>query len=152
MAFMRVYLRFQKEQMLNWKKLTKGELYDALKSMESGKALGIDGILVELYKSLWAVLGNDLLDMLSDSLTRGLLSMSRRRAEITLLPKKGDLRNIKNWRPVSLLCSDFKILSKAFAIRLKEAIGWVIHVDQTYCVPNRSIFDHIYLIRDILDI
>ncbi len=53
---------------------------------------------------------------------------------------------------MSLLCSDFKILSKAFAIRLKEAIGWVIHVDQTYCVPNISIFDNIYLIRDILDI
>ncbi len=78
--------------------------------------------------------------------------MSCRRAVITLLPKKGDLRNIKNWRPVSLLCSDFKIISKALAIRLKEAIGWVIHVNQTYCVPNRSIFDNIYLIRDILDI
>ncbi len=80
-----------------------------------------------------------MLEMLNDSLTRGLLPMSCRRAVITLLPKKGDLGNIKNWRPVSLLCSDFKILSKALAIRLKEAIGWVIHVDQTYCVPNRSI-------------
>ncbi len=134
------------------KPYTKGELYDALKSMESGKAPGIDGIPVEFYKSLWAVLGDDVLEMLNDSLTRGLLPMSCRRAVITLLPKKGDLGNIKNWRPVSLLCSDFKILSKALAIRLKEAIGWVIHVDQTYCVPNRSIFDNIYLIRDILDI
>ncbi len=120
--------------------------------MESGKAPGIDGIPVEFYKSLWAVLDDDLLEMLNDSLTRGLLPISCRRAVITLLLKKGDLRNIKNWRPVSLLCSDFKILSKALAIRLKEAIGWVIHVDQTYCVPNRSIFDNIYFIRDILDI
>ncbi len=71
---------------------------------------------------------------------------------ITLIPKKGDLRNIKNWRPVSLLCSDFKVLSKALAIRLREAIGWIVHVDQTYCVPDRSIFDNIHLIRGILEL
>uniref|UniRef100_A0A8C1S2L1 Reverse transcriptase domain-containing protein n=1 Tax=Cyprinus carpio TaxID=7962 RepID=A0A8C1S2L1_CYPCA len=134
------------------KPFTKGELYDALKSMECGKAPGIDGIPVEFYKSLWAVLGDDLLEVLNDSLTRGSLPTSCRRAVITLLPKKGNLRNIKNWRPVSLLCSDMKILSKALAVRLRDVIGGVIHIDQTYCVPNRSIFDNIHLIRDILDI
>lgn len=131
---------------------TKGELYNALKSMECGKAPGIDGIPVEFYKSLWPVLGDDLLEVINDSLTRGSLPTSCRRAVITLLPKKGDLRNIKNWRPVSLLCSDIKILSKALAFRLREVIGGVIHIDQTYCVPNRSIFDNIHLIRDILDV
>ncbi len=56
--------------------------------MESGKAPGIDGIPVEFYKSLWAVLGDDLLEMLNDSLTRGLLPMSCRRAVITLYRRK----------------------------------------------------------------
>ncbi len=31
-------------------------------------------------------------------------------------------------------------------------VGQVIHQDQTYCVPNRSIFDNVYLIRDILEV
>lgn len=84
------------------KPFTKGELYDALKSMKCWKAPGIDGIPDE---SLWAVLGDDLLEMLNDSLTRGLVPMSCRRAVITLLPKKGGLKNIKNWRAVSLLYS-----------------------------------------------
>jgi len=103
-------------------------------------------------RRIWAVLGDDLLEVINDSVARGSLPTSCRRAVIPLLPKKGDLTNIKNWRPVSLLCSDVKILSKALAIRLKEVIGGVIHIDQTYCVPNRSIFDNIHLIRDILDV
>ncbi len=110
--------------------------------MKCGKAPGIDGIPVEFYKAFWAVVGDDLFDVLNDSLSRGLLPLSCRRAVITLIPKKGDLRNIKNWRPVSLLCSDFKVLSKALAIRLREAIGWIVHVDQTYCVLIDQFLTH----------
>lgn len=78
--------------------------------------------------------------------------MSCLRAILTLLPKKGDLTEIKNWRPVSLLCSDYKILSKVLANRLSKIMNEVIHPDQTYCVPKRSIFDNISLIRDIYDV
>ncbi|KAK3539285.1 hypothetical protein QTP86_033694, partial [Hemibagrus guttatus] len=55
-------------------------------------------------------------------------------------------------RPVSLLCTDRKLLSKALASRLTKVMERLIHQDQTYCVPDRSIFDNVYLIRDILDV
>jgi len=67
------------------------------------------------------------------------------------LPKKGDLNDIKNWRPVSLLCNDYKILSKALAIRLGVVIESIVHPDQSYCVPGRRIFDNVSFIRDIFD-
>ncbi|KAJ4941430.1 hypothetical protein JOQ06_011309 [Pogonophryne albipinna] len=67
-----------------------------------------------------------------------LVSMASPRAVITLLPKKGNLQDIKNWRPVSLLCVDYKLRSKALATRLGRAVEQVIHRDQTYCVPGRS--------------
>ncbi len=95
--------------------LSLGELYKALQGMESGKAPGIDGLPVDFYKSFWAELGADLLQVLSDSLSKGMLPLSCRRAVITLIPKKGDLTDIKNWRPVSLLCCDYKLLSKVLA-------------------------------------
>lgn len=71
---------------------------------------------------------------------------------IILLPKKGNLQDIKNWTPVSLLCTDLKIFSKSLANRLKEVMGQIIHIDQTYCVPGRSSFDNVCLIQDILDV
>ncbi len=134
------------------KPLSASELHVALRSMDCGKAPGIDGLPIEFYKTFWSVLGGDLLSVLNNSLAGGLLPLSCRRAVITLLPKKGDLKEIKNWHPVSLLCSDLKLFSKALAIRLREVVGQVIHQNQTYCVPNRSIFDNVYLIRDILEV
>lgn len=132
--------------------ITMNELYTAMMSLQSGRAPGIDGLPVDFYKSFWSVLGEDLLEVITDSLERGQLPLSCRRAVITLLPKKGDLQELKNWRPVSLLCTDYKILSKVLASRLREMMASVIHVDQTYCVPGRLISDNVALIRDVLEV
>lgn len=102
------------------KPLCAQELWKALQTMESGKAPGIDGLPIEFYKAFWEVLGEDFLDVLNESIAEGLLPVSCRRAVITLLPKKGDLQEIKNWRPVSLLCSDLKFFSKTLANRLEK--------------------------------
>lgn len=130
--------------------LTLEELYAAMMSLQSGKAPGMDGLPVDFYKSFWSIIGPDLLEVMKDSLKIGRLPLSCRRAVITLLPKKGDLQQIKNWRPVSLLCTDYKILSKALALRLREVMASIIHPDQTYCVPGRLISDNVTLIRDVL--
>lgn len=97
-------------------------------------------------------MGEDLLTVFNESFKDMLLPLTYRRAVITLLPKKGDLQEIKNWCPVSLLCTDDKILSKALANRQREVMDLVIHQDQTYCVSGRSILDNVSLILDILDI
>ncbi|KAK3529400.1 hypothetical protein QTP70_031142, partial [Hemibagrus guttatus] len=134
------------------RELSLEELHEALQRMENGRASGIDGLPAEFYKAFWAVIGQDVLDVLRDSIQRGELPLSCRRAVLTLLPKKGDLTHLKNWRPVSLLCTDCKLLSKALASRLTKVMERLIHQDQTYCVPDRSIFDNVYLICDILDV
>ena len=53
---------------------------------------------------------------------------------------------------MSLLCVDYKLLSKLFASRLGKAMEHIIHRDQTYCVPSRSMVDNVHLIRDVLDV
>ncbi|KAL6462991.1 hypothetical protein MHYP_G00294130 [Metynnis hypsauchen] len=132
--------------------LDEQELHAALQSMEGGTAPGIDGLPVEFYKAFWAEIGADWLAGLNETLVEGSLPLSCKRAVITLLPKKEDLQVIKNWRPVSLLCTDLKVFSKALAIRLRDMMGHVIHLDQTYCVPGRTITDNICLIRDVLEV
>ncbi len=117
-----------------------------------GSLLVLTDSLCSFYKEFWSELGEDLLSVLNESLTEGSLPLSCRRAVITLLPKKGNLQEIKNWRPVSLLCSDMKILSKALANRLKEVMNKLFIWIRTYCVPGRSILDNVHLIRDVLDV
>lgn len=109
---------------------------------------GIDGLPVEFYRSFWSVMDEDLLEVITNSLHRGFLPLSCRRVVITLLPKKGALCNLKNWQPVSFLCSDCEILSKALGTKLWDMMASVIHGDQT----SRLISDNITLIQDILKI
>lgn len=128
------------------------ELEKALQSMEGVKVPGVDGLPVDVYKVFWQDLDPDLLDVLNESLANGSLPTSCRRAVITLLPQKVDLNDIKDWRPVNLLCSDYKLLSKALANLLCQVLEQAVHPDQTYCVQWRRSFDNISFIRDVLSI
>ena len=66
------------------------------------------------------------------------------KASVTrLIHKKNDKRNLKNWRPISLLNVDCKICSKAVSIRLAGVIGSIVD-------PDRSIFANLALLRDTL--
>ena len=122
------------------------ELTQAFAGMDSGSAPGIDGLPAEFYVEFWDLLGPELMHVFKSYLLPGELLQSLRRVVMSLLPKAGDLQQMRNWRPVSLLCTDYRILSKALANRLKKVIGVLVHPDQSYCVLGRSIYDNIFCI------
>lgn len=128
------------------------ELAEAVTQMSPGRAPGVDGLPVEFSKKFWGIIGQDFFCVLRECVGVGELPMSCRRAALTLLPKKGDLCELKNWRPVALLCADYKIFAKVLSNRLKSHLDSIVHKDQTYCVPGRSITDNLFLIRDMLDL
>ncbi|KAG6940501.1 hypothetical protein G0U57_015904, partial [Chelydra serpentina] len=132
--------------------LTLAEFSEALRLMPTNKSPGMDGLTVEFYRVFWDVLGPDLATVWAESLESGVLPLSCRRAVLALLPKKGDLRDLRNWRPVSLLSTDYKVVAKAISLRLRSVLADVIHPDQTYTVPGRTIFDNLYLVRDLLEL
>ena len=81
------------------------------------------------------------------------LCTSQRQAIIKLIEKKDrDERFIKNWRPISLLNVDSKIISKALSEKLKEVLPDLISSQQTAYVKNRHIGESGRLISDIIEI
>ena len=132
-------------------KLSKKELFIAIHQTEKGKTPALDGLTYEFYQFFLATL-EDKFHKMQDIIlnTIGCLTDSQRRSVITLLFKKGDPEDLANWRPVSLNCTDYKIISKAIANRLKTVLGTVIHPDQTCGIPGRNIFENLYLVRDII--
>ena len=83
----------------------------------------------------------------------GELSSSQKQAIIKLLEKREkDKRYIENWRPISLLNVDTKIISKAIANKLKIILPSIISHDQTAYVKGRFIGESTRLISDILEI
>ncbi len=79
------------------------ELTAALGQLNSGKSLGIDGLQPEFYKKFWQCIGKDLCEVFCVCNKDGILPVSCQHAVLSLLPKKGDLSLLKNWRRVALL-------------------------------------------------
>ena len=75
----------------------------------------LDGFPTEFYKRFWTILGADYVEVLNYCFATGRLSGTQRSSVITLLHKKGDCLNMKNWRPITLLCVDYKIVAKVLA-------------------------------------
>lgn len=121
--------------------MTFEEVTAAVGQLNSGRSLGIDGLPADFYKKIWNCIGHDYFDVLCESIREGVLPTSCQYAVLSLLPKKGDLTLLKNWRPVALLTTEYKIFSKCLANRLKYFLGLVVHKDQSYCIPKRSIMD-----------
>ena len=120
--------------------------------MNANKSPGNDGLTIEFYKTFWTHLKNPLFESAKYSKIHGSLSTSQRQAIIKLLEKKEkDKRYIQNWRPISLLNVDTKIISKAFAFRLKPVLSSIISFDQTAYVNGRFIGESTRLISDILE-
>lgn len=134
------------------RELSLEELEIALRSLHNGKSPGCDGLPPELYKRFWGLLGNHLLASFLYSEEQGRLTPDQRRGILTLIPKKGkDKRYINNWRPISMLTTDYKILAKALATRLSHILPSLVHPNQTGFVPHRFIGDTIKNVQALID-
>ncbi|THH14809.1 hypothetical protein EW146_g5574 [Bondarzewia mesenterica] len=121
----------------------------ALKASQNGKAPGLDGIPYEFYKK-WTKYEDDedeidVLAMLSmvyeDVETHGIMSEEWTQGVMCLLYKKKDKRRIENYRPVTLVNTDYKILTKAIATRLGKIAPSLIHKNQNGFIPGRGLYD-----------
>ena len=81
------------------------------------------------------------------------MSSSQRNGVITLIQKKDrDTSYLKkNFRPISLLTVDYKILAKTLANRLKKCLSQLIHPDQSGFLKGRNIANNVRLIIDIIE-
>ena len=101
--------------------ITETELLKALKSMSNDKSPGNEGLTEEFYETFWNEIKNPLISSIQRSFEVDQLTISQRQAIIKLIEKKErDKRLIKNWRPISLLNLNTKLLSKALADRMKD--------------------------------
>ena len=141
--------------------LTKEIVEEALRLAKNGSATGLDGCPYELWKELKrrnqeaedeGKIGFDIIKTLTlvfQDIQRHGITPDANFAEGWMCPlyKKKDTTKIENYRPITLLNSDYKLLTKALTLQLIEDVKKIIHRDQAGFIPGRSIFDHIRLTR-----
>ena len=132
--------------------ITLNQIFTALNAMSSNKTPGNDGLTKEFYLTFFDILGSKLLKCLNYAFSVGELPTSQRQAVITLIEKSGrDKRLIKNWRPISLLNVDAKIISKILADRVKKISSFLISSDQTAYVLGRYIRESVRVTSDLIE-
>jgi hypothetical protein len=131
--------------------ITEKEILYSLKSLKNNKSPGTDGLTTEFFKFFWSDIKELLLNSYTYSLNYGNLSCEQKRGIISLIPKKDkDRHSLSNWRPLTLLNTDYKILSKAIANRIKEQLPDIISEDQNGFIKGRYIGINIRKIEDVL--
>lgn len=137
----------------------------AIASSKNGKAAGIDGIIYELWKELRKRFSKTQDPHKSNLNITGTLTAVFRDIEgfglnkdsdfaagwLCPLYKKGDRTDIANYRPITLLNSDYKLMTKAIALKLAKVAPQIIHNSQAGFVRGRSITDHVRIARLMTD-
>ena len=112
-------------------KISETDLFYSMKSMKNNKTPGNDGLTKEFYETFWDELKTPLMESVNQAFHTKILSISQRQIVIKLIEKKDrDKRYIKNWRPISLLNVDTKILSKAISNKLRTVLLALISSQQ----------------------
>ena len=126
------------------------ELGSALMKMNGQSAPGSDGLTVSFYKFFWPKIKDLVFNSFTSSIERGELSTTQKRGIITVLHKGGDRNNLGNWRPISLLNTDYKLFTKMIALRIQSAMDIIINPEQKGFLKGRNISEIIRIIDDSL--
>ena len=131
--------------------ITLEECKKALNNMKINKTPGTDGFPVEFYRYFWEELGPLIHESFLYAFNNNILSSEQRRAVLRLIPKKDkNITQLKNWRPISLLNTDYKLLTHVLANRIQEVLSDIISKDQSGYLKGRYIGLNIRTIIDII--
>ncbi|MGL6064844.1 MAG: RNA-directed DNA polymerase, partial [Fusobacteriaceae bacterium] len=139
------------DKKLSDEEIKKEEIECAIMQLNNGKSPGRDGIPNEFYKHFKEVLAPILKEVYDEVFKREETSNFMGIGVIKLIYKKrGDKNDLKNYRPITMLNTDFKMLSKILANRLKKILPNIIETNQAYAIKGRDITDTVSSIRDVV--
>ncbi len=99
--------------------------------MKKGKSPGIDGLSVEFYTHFWDTIKSPLVIMYKEFIIQREMTVTMKQGIIYLITKADkDILSIENWRPITLLTVDYKVLALVCANRLKTNLDSIISETQ----------------------
>ena len=127
------------------------DLRKALNQMNENSAPGPNGLTVKFYKTFFTELAPLLVQMIDSAIKGEGLSAELKQSHITLIPKdSGDPLLTKNYRPISLLNIEYKLITKVLANKVSPFLESIVNSDQAAAIKDRNIQNHNHLIRDII--
>ena len=131
--------------------LTYTEITTTLKNMKNDKSPGSDGFTSNFFKVFWNKIGNFVVRAINCAFVKGEFSLTQKQGIITCIPKGDKPKQfLKNWRPITLLNTIYKLASGSIAKRLKSVLDILVSTDQTGFIAGRYIGENTRLLYDII--
>ena len=127
------------------------EVRQSIKQLAIGKAAGPDRIATDFYHDYADLLTPILTTLYNEVWQDGIAPSSFLQAKIYPLKKNGDSPNGMDYRPLSLLNTDYKIMAKIIANRLKKVLPVIIGTNQNGFVHGRHLDDSVHILQAVLE-
>ncbi|GKV13309.1 hypothetical protein SLEP1_g24337 [Rubroshorea leprosula] len=127
------------------------EIEEGLRSCEGSKAPGPDGYNFSFLKFAWNSLKENFMSFFKDFHRNGRLVSGLNSSFLTLIPKKLNTGNLKDYRPISLIGCMYKLLSKVLANRLKAVLPAIISETQSAFLGGRQLVDGVLVLNEVVE-
>ncbi|KAK6780580.1 hypothetical protein RDI58_022764 [Solanum bulbocastanum] len=141
----------QEEQDWLQRPFSEEEVLNIIKQCDGDKAPGPDGLTMSFFEVCWDTVKEDLLGTIHNFHQKELFEKSFDATFIALIPKKAGAEELKDFRPISLIGSVYKILSKLITERLKSVMGTLVNDHQMAFLKGRQIMDATFLANELVD-
>jgi ribonuclease HI len=132
------------------RQITQEEVTQALNQMHPFKAPGPDGFQGIFFKQYWHIIGDDVVRLISTAFETGGFPPSLSETLIALIPKTDNPTNFKEFRPISLCNTVYKLITKILVNRLRPFLNQIVGPFQSSFLPGRGTTDNAIILQEAI--
>ncbi|GJX02266.1 RNA-directed DNA polymerase, eukaryota, partial [Tanacetum coccineum] len=114
------------------------------------KAPGPDGFTFGFFRHFWHLVDRDVCEAVRYFFKFSDLPKGCNSSFIALIPKIPDANLVKDFRPISLIGSIYKIIAKILTNRLVDVLGGIINEVQSAFIKDRQILDGPFILNEVM--